>query len=128
MTEEVDGGAEQFALAAFGIQLTLVESLQHFANMHDVFLLCAAEDENVIEKDENTLIQHIAEGVVHQLHERREKRRGDASDATAAVLDAQCTLDPGEIVWPRLPASDDIDTLLVSVSAGDREGDNLCTD
>lgn len=68
------------------------------------------------------------EGSARQLHERLAKRRGDASDATAAVLNAQRTLDPGEIVWPRLPASDDIETLLASVGVGDDEGDNLCTD
>ena len=65
---------------------------------------------------------------MRQLHERLEKRRDDASDATTAVLDAQQTLDPGEIVWPRLSASDDIEKLLASVGAGDGEGDNRCTD
>ena len=65
---------------------------------------------------------------MRQLHERLEKRRDDASDATPEVLDAQQTLDPGEIVWPRLSASDDLEKLLASVGAGDGEGDNRCTD
>ncbi len=67
------------------------------------------------------------EGNIRQLHERLKKRRDDASDATSAVLDAQQTLDPGEIVWPRLSSSDDLAKLLASVGAGDGEGDNQCT-
>ena len=34
-----------------------------------MFLLRATEDQNVVEEYQDPLVEHVAEGVVHQLHE-----------------------------------------------------------
>ena len=48
---------------------------------------------------------------------RVQRRKGDASDATAAVLQSQLEVDPGPLDWSKVDAGGDPDT----VAAGARE-------
>ncbi len=69
MAKELHLVPEHLALAELRIQLVLAQPLQHFAHMRYVLLACLAEDEDVVEEDQHTPVQQVAEGVVHELHE-----------------------------------------------------------
>ena len=69
MAEELHLGAKEFALAALGVELAGAQTREDLAHVGCMFLLRAAEDEDVVEEDEHTAVQQVAECVVHQLHE-----------------------------------------------------------
>ena len=61
------------------------------------------------------------EGAPDLLRARLDARRGDASDADAAILAEQLGGDPGEITWRRIDAADpaDVAARMVAHGAGD---------
>ena len=55
------------------------------------------------------------EAPVEQLAQRVTQRQGDASDATAAVVETQAKWEKDEVHWPRLDATQSIDRLVEQV-------------
>ena len=51
------------------------------------------------------------------LHQRVESRQGDASDATAEVVETQLGYELGEVAWTRLPAGGDLEETLAAARA-----------
>ena len=92
MTEELDLGAEELALAALGEQLLRAQPSEHLAHMSDVLLLGAAEHEDVVEEHQHTAVEQVSEGVVHELHEgtgRVAQAHGQHEVLKAAVARAE---------------------------------------
>ena len=70
MPQERHLSLHESTLARLDVQFLILQPSQHGAQMLQVLLLGAAEDEDVIQKAQHARIQHICERLIHQLHER----------------------------------------------------------
>ena len=59
------------ALIEFRVKVVLAQSLEHPSDMDAVFFLRLAEDQDVVQVDDNEDVGHVAEDVVHKMLECR---------------------------------------------------------
>jgi hypothetical protein len=69
VTQEWNFAQPELTLAVFHIELMIMQSLRHNAEMFFMLFLALKEDQDVINEDHNILVQLCHEYRVHQVHE-----------------------------------------------------------
>jgi hypothetical protein len=69
VTQELNFGQPELALAELRIRLMITQSLKHNAEMLFVLFLTFRKDQDVINEDHDKLVQLFHENRVHQVHE-----------------------------------------------------------
>jgi hypothetical protein len=71
VTQELNFAQPELALAELCIELMIMQSLKHNAEMLFMFFLTFRKDQYIINEDHNKLVQLFHENRVHQVHEVR---------------------------------------------------------
>jgi hypothetical protein len=69
VTQELDFGQPELTLAKLCIQLMIMQSLKHNAEMLFVLFLTLRKDQDVVNEDHDKLVQLFHENRVHQVYE-----------------------------------------------------------
>jgi hypothetical protein len=71
VTQELNFAQPELALAELRIELMIMQSLKHNAEMLFMFFLTFRKDQYIINEDHDKLVQFFHENRVHQVHEVR---------------------------------------------------------